>query len=354
MIKFIRMNNERNSGIDLLRIFLTFLICIIHVLGQGGVLEKSTTYGYIIYWFVRLFSYCAVDGYALISGYVSSGKKRNFSRIIYIWFEVLFYSLVISIVVNFLVLKKPITFEFLVSCFFPILNNKYWYMSAYFPLFLLMPYINFGLEKIEKKDLVKLLITLVAIFSLASIVNDNYFADGFSFLWLTILYIVGYILKEYNPLKKIKTYILVIIYLISVSFAWFFDIFVNVYDEVDYCSPSILLCGIILVTIFSRFNIFNKRISFTSSLCLGIYLLQVNEVIWNNVIDNAFDFIANYNVIFGILIIVLSSFAIFVIGAIIDCLRIQLFKIFKIDSLSKKVANIIEKKINEIVTKLIV
>lgn len=33
------MKNERNYGIDLLRLVLMYMVCILHTLGQGGILE---------------------------------------------------------------------------------------------------------------------------------------------------------------------------------------------------------------------------------------------------------------------------------------------------------------------------
>lgn len=35
------MKTERNYGIELLRLCLMFMVCLLHVLGQGGILEAS-------------------------------------------------------------------------------------------------------------------------------------------------------------------------------------------------------------------------------------------------------------------------------------------------------------------------
>ena len=60
--------NEKNKGIDFLRLVLMFMICVLHVLGHGGVL-KASKIGSVqsnLFWFLEIFSICAVDAFALI------------------------------------------------------------------------------------------------------------------------------------------------------------------------------------------------------------------------------------------------------------------------------------------------
>ena len=101
------MNAMRNYGIDLYRIVLTFFICMLHVLGQGGILGVSEdgTALFGIVWLLETSAYCAVDGYGLISGYNAKEKGQNFTRIICLWFQVFFYSFVFSQLTMHLTLK---------------------------------------------------------------------------------------------------------------------------------------------------------------------------------------------------------------------------------------------------------
>ena len=63
---------KRNYGIDLLRMILMLMVVILHVLGHGGVLDATTPLSakYCVSWLIESFAYCAVNCYALISGYV--------------------------------------------------------------------------------------------------------------------------------------------------------------------------------------------------------------------------------------------------------------------------------------------
>ena len=71
--------NGRNYGIDLLRIISMVMIQILHILGNGGILNASigAPVRNNVAWFLEIASYCAVNCYALISGYVGYGRKPN-------------------------------------------------------------------------------------------------------------------------------------------------------------------------------------------------------------------------------------------------------------------------------------
>lgn len=77
------MKTERNYGIELLRLCLMFMVCLLHVLGQGGILEASKISeegGSKIFWLIEISCYCAVDGFALISGYIAQDRPKNMKR----------------------------------------------------------------------------------------------------------------------------------------------------------------------------------------------------------------------------------------------------------------------------------
>ena len=67
---------RRNVGIDLLKLVLMFMVCVLHTLTQGGALiacepETATARGL---WLICAFSMCAVDCFAMITGFTASGK----------------------------------------------------------------------------------------------------------------------------------------------------------------------------------------------------------------------------------------------------------------------------------------
>jgi surface polysaccharide O-acyltransferase-like enzyme len=127
--------NQRNYGIDLLRIVSMFMVVILHVLGQGGVLTniQHLTLKGEIFWGIEIACYCAVNCYALISGYVGINAKHKYVNIISLSLQVLFYSVCITGAEIAIALfnRTEISFLTIVSHLLPSITD-YWYFSAYF------------------------------------------------------------------------------------------------------------------------------------------------------------------------------------------------------------------------------
>lgn len=332
------MDNKRNQGIELLRILLTIYICIFHVLGEGGVLGASVgTNEYYIFWFINVFVFCGVNGYALISGYVSTSTKLNVKRIIKIWFETLFYSFLITLFFKTIVLKETLNLKETIKTLIPVLTCKYWYITMYFPLFFLMPYINRLLDSLNEKESKHLFIMLFVIFSLTCIFFDNYSYSGFSFVWLTVCYCLGHLMKKIKFLENVKNNKLVIYYLLCVLISWGLYILLDDNRLIQYVSPTILLCAMCLVVLFSRIDIKSKLVSFISPLCLGIYLFQTNEIIQEKFMHWGFTFINDAPLVLAFLYIIGCGLLVFIVGAVVDYIRILLFKLLKIDCIIDKI-----------------
>ena len=78
------LNKERNYGIDVLRMVSMFMVVVLHVLGRGGVLQatKDLSLNYWVSWSLEIAALCAVNCYAIISGYVGYGRKTKYSNLI--------------------------------------------------------------------------------------------------------------------------------------------------------------------------------------------------------------------------------------------------------------------------------
>lgn len=76
-----------------------FMVVILYVVGHGGILDKTlglTVKGEIA-WFFQIACFCAVNCYALISGFVAIQSKRKWHTFVSLWFQVVFYCLLINI-----------------------------------------------------------------------------------------------------------------------------------------------------------------------------------------------------------------------------------------------------------------
>lgn len=80
---------KRNTGINLFKLFSMFMIALLHVLGMGGITGAAAgTSSYYPVYLMQNAAFCAVNCYALVSGYLMFGKKIKPSRITELWFEV--------------------------------------------------------------------------------------------------------------------------------------------------------------------------------------------------------------------------------------------------------------------------
>ena len=85
--------SQRNYGIDLLRLVLMYMVCLLHTLGQGGLLQAAApgSAGFALLWLLEVLAYCAVDGFAMISGFTASDRPQKYVKIVDMWFQVFFY-----------------------------------------------------------------------------------------------------------------------------------------------------------------------------------------------------------------------------------------------------------------------
>ena len=84
MVEHTIKNKYRKSGIELLRILSMCMVVILHTLVQGGILRNSSLFSmeYELGWLMEISCFCAVNCYALITGYVMCKSKVKYHKII--------------------------------------------------------------------------------------------------------------------------------------------------------------------------------------------------------------------------------------------------------------------------------
>lgn len=284
--------NYRNYGIDTLRLVSMFFVVILHVLGQGGVLNNCEvfTWNYNIAWLLEIIAFCAVNCFGIISGYVGINCKFKISNLIYLVLQTMFYT---SIIYIFFCLFFPtkITNLSVIETINPF--GKYWYFDSYCLMFMLMPLMNYVIKKLPN-NLLKILIIIVPIF--ASFIPTS----GYNFIWLSIMYVIGGILRVLEVKNKI---IALVMYFLTVLLTWVFKLgleygsyvntneFHSFSDLVSNTSIFVILMSILLVIIFSNIkytDLYVNIIKRLSPLSFGVYLAHINPLIWTNFFKNAF------------------------------------------------------------------
>lgn len=336
------MNHERNYGVDLLRLVLMYMVCMLHTLGQGGILTacQEGTGAYNVFWFMETMSFCAVDAFAIITGYMAVDKPQKYEKLTNMWFQAFFYSFVLTLLFTIAGVNQTWERTDMLACALPVSHGKFWYFTSYFVLFFAIPILKKYLFTVDEHTAKIALIILFVLFScIETLLRPFYTYSGYSPIWLIVLYCLGALAKRAKVFEQKKTLTLVLIWAVCIFASWGLYALLGSMMLIDYVSPTIVLSGFIMVVLFSRLKLKGTMISKLSPLALGIYFFQQNQVIWNDFLLNAFSFAAQEKLIVGALYAFAFAALIFVSGMIVEFIRSKLAKALKIPALSRAIVN---------------
>lgn len=339
----------RDVPIDLLRVIATVLVILLHVLGQGGVLKSTAPTGinYWIAWFLEIGAYCAVNCFALISGYVMVNKTVKMKNIIGLWFQALFYSLLITLLfVAFIpVCRDKIDW---VCVFLPITGKQWWYLSSYFVLFFAMPLLNSAVKHLPRQTLKKILIVILfGVGCIDCFVKKDAFAikNGYSAIWLMIVYLFGAYIRRYDVKQQFTARKSLLAFFGTILFTFLCKLSIYgisgragtlaLYENrlVSYPSITIVLAAIFLLLFCLNLKIgrWGERIiGFFAPAALGVYLIHVHPLVFNLVIKDACVLFAQQAPWLMVLCVIGAVAAILVLCTLIERLRIGLFNWIKV------------------------
>ena len=349
-------HSERNHGIELLRIFAMLLAAVLHILKKGGVITASegNLAAYSTVWLLEAAAYCAVNCYALISGYVGYSdrpKPLRLARCIELWLQVVFYSVIITTVYCIAGVGSVGVSDF-ADAFLPVTSKQYWYFTAYIGMFFFIPLLNALVRRLNRRALVSLCIMLIAVFSLYDTFASFWKKDplalvgGHSPLWLGVLYIFGAAMKKLRVPESMSSKKALLIYASAAVFTALFKItgdrllrFVPGSLFVRDTSPTVLLCAAALLVAFASFKPGRKLTEFAvlfAPAAFGVYLLHVSPLVFEHVIGNRFAFIGRLPFPLIPFAVLASAGVILAVGLAADKVRILLFKALGVPKLCRK------------------
>ena len=146
---------SRNYGLDLLKFLAMVYVIIIHTYGCGGILDSSKGFNNRIVIAVLCFVTVSVNIFALATGYTSYTdvpKPFNSKRVFDVWFQVVFYGLVLTLICYLTIPDKVGSSDFFRACL-PVFHNEYWYFTAYFLVTLISPLILTAVRHMKEDTL---------------------------------------------------------------------------------------------------------------------------------------------------------------------------------------------------------
>lgn len=224
-----------------------------------------------------------------------------------------------------------------------------------------MPFLNMVLDKFNRKEMTKLIVCILLMFSVAQTVFYSEYCGtngGYSFLWLGSLYLIGGYIKKYEEYLPKINYLFG--YVICILITWSSKIIIGVityraYHEkrmddylIKYTSPTIVFGAIFLLLFFANYKCgkqLKKFISFFAPVSFGVYLIHEEPLIRERFISGRFVKYLSLNNVFMIMAIVGTVMIIWLIGSLVDKIRLVLFDVFKV----KEKCIWVEKKIMSVI-----
>ena len=325
------LKSTRNYGVDTLRVLSMLMIVVAHICTQGGLLTAAEAAGAGKYaaWTLRIFMIVDVNCFALITGYVSVDSRFRASRPIALWLQLFVYSVGISALFRIFGVSA---FEPL-KTFLPVLSGRWWYMTAYFGIVFLLPFMGVIFDHISRRQASLLVL-------LPSATNRDIFRlqQGYDMAWLGVLALIGGYIKRFEPFKHIRRgWLLVYVFCMLCICAWKFIIKSSPDRFIGFTSVFALIGAISLLLFFSRISIapaVKKAAKLRGPVTLGGYLIHVNPCVWNHVLGGLFAPIGKLNPLLIIPAAIGSALGIFIVCAAVDWVRGQAFRLLRINRLA--------------------
>jgi surface polysaccharide O-acyltransferase-like enzyme len=357
---------KHNYGLDLLRIISMLFIVSLHVLFHGGVLNSvnnTDTVRFSIVWLLEIFSYCGVNCFALISGFVgyrNEYERPKYSGTVMLWLQVVFYSLLLTVLFK---IRYPgeIGAEQFTDSLFPISSSQYWYFTAYFGVAVFRPVFNKIIRAFNSREDILcsfLIFTAFSAYSTLAVIFGDPFGlrGGYSFLWLCALYFIGAQIKKHEIYKNIKP-----LKVLAITFAlplatWLIKTgltFIEVHTAgavgfkireaflgdilISYLSPTVFGASVGLVLFSANLKIserLQKVIGFFTSSVFGVYLLHDNILVRNFIIKDRFSFVVGLSPWKMTAVIAAAVVVIFMTGVFADKVRLFLFNLLRLKKLA--------------------
>lgn len=347
------MKQQRQYGLDILRIISMLGIIGLHILENGEAIlggSSALTSGFLSGMFVLCS--CSVNVFAMLTGYLyakkSSVKSFNLLRLLTITF---FYCALIAAAVR---LWKPEWFTVSwLKALFPVLAGRYWYITSYVMVFVLIPYLNIMIQGMDRKTyrvLLILLVTFLSVFTTAVKPTDPFVVkEGYSPLWLVVCYLIGgYISVYMGEISRPRLWIGVFAANVAVLTALHFRLGFNAVCLLRYCSPFMVINACLLVLLFSklRWNKGGKLILSLSGAAFGVYIIHSHILLYDAIIAGNFRFIGHNGLVQSVCAFFGALLGIYAGCWLLEVLRKALFKLTRLDKLLDHIGRWLDRLLN--------
>ena len=206
---------KREPNFEVMRTVAMFFIVVYHCLIRGIDEEHVFVIDNPISIFNLLFSSLmlalssiSVNLYVMVSGYFLVDLDFKMSRIVRLWVLVCFYSCIITVIMMATGIA-PFNIVSLCKSLFPLSTDSYWFVTQFFGLLILSPFLAILVRQLSYKQYLGLLgglafmcLTIIPYFPLGWRFHVTHGNSVWSFAYLFL--IAGFIKHHVNKIKKWK------------------------------------------------------------------------------------------------------------------------------------------------------
>ena len=352
------MKKQRDSGMELLRIFAILLVLGVHLFSYAGFYEAAKDAGghaHSTALLMKLATRSAVNIFILITGYFMADRpfrlKKSAARTFDLYKKMLFYSVVLTLV--FLPFGKAAlisqgeqltVFQAVFKGLLPVSSQTWYFLTDYLLLCLLIPFINLALQMLTKREYRILLVILILLMSVwATLLYIKPFSlifepfgyeralRGKNLFHFIFIYILGGYLCFYHPPRKkpnflflgaaaacvLLNYLLLTRLPASLGYAKV---------SLQYSNPLVIANAVFLLLFFKDLHFRSRIVNALASTTLGVYAITefrfLRTKLWTWI---SFRNVDCSHPVKNIVMVASAILAIFLVCAGIDLLREKLF-----------------------------
>lgn len=305
---------KRRSNLELLRIFSILLIITFHYAYKGGFNFGTALSGNMLLiktcW---MFGEVGVNLFVLLTGYFMVTGTFRWRKLVLLLAQVFFYhmaTLCVYIYVWGAESYQITDLKGVFTTFFPVLSNRYWFITAYIILYVLSPYLNKLVQALSQVEHRRLLVTLLLLFCVIPTVFGVVYNNTETLLyynrliWMGVVYLMGAYIRLYGTpaiktpakaaaLSAVSFGFLVASIVVLQKYSGFFEA-LGIKEPAYFWPPNTVPVVCLSVGIFGLFLHLHipdsPAINKLASTTLGIYILHdglLNRWLWRTVFKNA-------------------------------------------------------------------
>ncbi|MCM1467295.1 MAG: acyltransferase [Alistipes sp.] len=264
---------SRQSNFEAYRIVCILLIVVMHTFGAGTG-QLNTQLGILI----NVIGNIGVTGFVLLSGYF--GIRLKWKKLAKMDIMLIFWSL--AAYAGAYLATGIFSVKELLTCFIPVISHKYWFISAYFCLCVLSPFINEYLERIDRKRHRQLIVGAGALFLFLPTVFffDQTGDGGKGIINMVLAYVVGRYIGMYHKDRVISKGRIIagLLGTVVINFALNDGIYWITGSQANYFARDnslfTMVQAVLLLLLFMGAKFENRFVNALAANVLAVYILE--------------------------------------------------------------------------------